>query len=42
MTPIRYHSGRFPPQNLDLQRLLPMIGPAHAAVAGYEGMRKAF
>ena len=38
MTPVRYHSGHFPPLNLDLQRLLPLIGPAHAAVAGYEGM----
>ena len=40
MTPVRYHSGRFPPQNLDWQRLVPLIGPAHAAVAGYEGMLK--
>ena len=40
MTPVRYLSGHFPPQNLDLQRLLPLIGPAHAAVAGYEGMLK--
>ncbi|MDE0463420.1 MAG: Fic family protein [Caldilineaceae bacterium] len=37
MTPVRYHTGRFPPQNLDWQSLLPIIGPAHAAVAGYEG-----
>ena len=40
MTLVRYHAGHFPPQNLDWQRLLPMIGPAHAAVAGYEGMLK--
>ncbi len=40
MTPVRYHSGRFPPQDLDWQRLVPLIGPAHAAVAGYEGMLK--
>ncbi|MXY94330.1 MAG: Fic family protein [Caldilineaceae bacterium SB0664_bin_27] len=40
MTPVRYHSGQFPPQNLDLQRLLPLIGPAHAEIAGYEGMLK--
>ncbi len=38
MTPVRYHAGHFPPQNLDWQRLLPLVGPAHAAVAGYEGM----
>lgn len=40
MAPERYHSGRFPPQNLDWQKLLPLIGPAHAAVASYEGMLK--
>ncbi len=40
MTPVRYHAGHFPPQNLDWQRLLPLVGPAHAAVAGYEGMLK--
>lgn len=40
MTPVHYHSGRFPPHNLDLQRLFPLVGPAHAAVAGYEGMLK--
>jgi len=38
MTPVRYHTGQFPPQDLDWQALLPLIGPAHAAVAGYEGM----
>lgn len=38
MTPVRYRTGHFPPKNLDWQRLLPLIGPAHAAVAGYEGM----
>ena len=38
MTPVRYHSGQFPPQDLDLQRLLPLIGPAHAEIARYEGM----
>ena len=40
MTPVRYHSGKFPPQILDLQRLLPLIGPAHAEIARYEGMLK--
>ena len=38
MKPVLYHTGRFPPPTLDWQRLLPMIGPAHAAVASYEGM----
>ena len=37
MSPILYHSGRFPPQGLDWERLLPLIGPAHAAVAAYQG-----
>ena len=40
MTPVRYHSGHFPPQNLDWQRLVPLIGPAQAEVAHYEGMLK--
>ncbi len=40
MRPVRYHSGQYPPQDLDLQRLLPLIGPAHAEVARYEGMLK--
>ena len=40
MTPVRYHSGKFPPQNLVLQRLLPLIGPAHAEIARYEGLLK--
>ncbi len=38
MAPVTYHSGRFPPQVLDWERLLPLIGPAHAAVAAYEAM----
>lgn len=37
MSPVLYHSGRFPPQGLDWERLLPRIGPAHAAVAAYQG-----
>lgn len=32
-----YHQGRFPPPTLDWPRLLPLLGPAHAAVARYEG-----
>ncbi|MCA8936491.1 MAG: Fic family protein [Planctomycetes bacterium] len=38
MTAVRYHSGKFPPASLDLARLLPLIGPANAAVARYEGV----
>lgn len=36
--PVHYHQGTFPPQNLDWQRLIPLIGPASAAVAMYEGV----
>ena len=35
---VQYHQGRFPPQDLDWPRLLPLIGPASAAVARYEGV----
>lgn len=35
--PVAYHQGRFPPPTLDWPRLLPLIGPANAAVARYEG-----
>lgn len=38
MTIIQYHSGKFPPSVLDWQRLLPLIGPANAAIARYEGV----
>ena len=38
MAPICYHEGRFPPQTLDWPRLIPLIGPAAAAVARYDGM----
>jgi len=34
----KYHDGRFPPAVLDWLRLLPLIGPASAAVARYEGV----
>ena len=34
----QYHHGRFPPVDLDWPRLLPLIGPASAAVARYEGV----
>lgn len=38
MAPVFYHEGRFPPQKLDWPRLIPLIGPAAAAVARYDGM----
>lgn len=38
MAAVRYHEGRFPPRELEWPRLLPLIGPANAAVARYEGV----
>ena len=38
MAPVRYHEGRFPPENLDWPVLIPLIGPAAAAVARYDGL----
>lgn len=38
MTAVRYHYGKFPPASLDLARLLPLVGPANAAIARYEGV----
>jgi len=35
---VAYHKGRFPPETLDWPQLLPLIGPANAAVARYEGV----
>ena len=37
MAPVQYHAGRFPPDNLDWPALIPLIGPAAAAVARYDG-----
>jgi len=36
--PVLYHEGKFPPATLDLQSLFPLVGPANAAVARYEGV----
>lgn len=36
--PVQYHRGKFPPVALDLATLFPMVGPANAAVARYEGV----
>ena len=38
MKPVPYIMGGFPPKTLNWEKLLPLIGPAHAAVAAYEGM----
>ena len=36
--PPRYSPDRFPPPQVDWPRLLPLIGRAHRAIAGYEGV----
>jgi Fic family protein len=41
MPPVRYHTGRFPPKSLDWTRLIPLIQPASAAMARYEGILEA-
>lgn len=40
MAPVHYHKGKFPPsiESLDMAHLLPLIGPANAAVARYDGV----
>jgi Fic family protein len=35
--PVHYHEGSFPPSNLDWNALIPLLGPAAAAVARYDG-----
>lgn len=35
--PVQYHYGKFPPQNVNWERLIPLIGPANAAIARYDG-----
>lgn len=39
--PVRYHTGKFPPRRLDWERLIPLIGPANAALARYDGLLSA-
>jgi len=39
--PVKYHSGCFPPRNIDWSRLIPLIGPANAALARYDGLLSA-
>ena len=38
MPPVHYHFGQFPPASLDWPRLIPLIGPANAGLARYEGL----
>lgn len=41
MPPVLYHEGQFPPAVLHWPALIPLIGPAAAAVARYDGMLSA-
>ncbi len=36
--PVHYRVGAFPPKELEWERLIPLIGPASAAVARYDGL----
>ncbi len=38
MPAVKYHLGKFPPVKLDWERLVPLLGPANAAVARYAGV----
>lgn len=37
MPSIKYHYGKFPPNKIDWSQLIPLIGPANAALARYDG-----
>lgn len=41
--PVQYHLGKFPPsfESLDWTRLIPLIGPANAGLARYDGLLSA-
>lgn len=39
--PVRYQTGCFPPGALDWPQLIPLIGPASASVARYDGLLSA-
>jgi Fic family protein len=41
MPPVDYHLGKFPPAFLSWESLIPMIGPASAAIARYDGVLSA-
>ena len=38
MAAVPYHLGQFPPANFDWPQLIPLIGPATAAIARYDGL----
>ena len=39
--PVMYHLGKFPPGTIDWPRLIPLIGPANACLARYDGLLSA-
>ena len=41
MKAVDYHYGQFPPNKLEWERLIPLIGPANAAVARYDALLSA-
>ncbi len=41
MSAVQYHSGKFPPKQLNWEQLVPLVGPANAAVARYDGVLSA-
>jgi Fic family protein len=38
---VKYHLGKFPPKELDWAKLIPLIGPANAGLARYDGLLSA-
>jgi Fic family protein len=36
--PVRYHIGKFPPQQIDWAKLVPLVGRANASLARYDGL----
>ena len=36
--PVKYHLGKFPPADLEWPRLIPLLGPASAALAQYDAL----
>jgi Fic family protein len=39
--PVQYHTGKFPPTDFHWPDLVPLVGPANAAVARYDGLLSA-
>jgi len=35
--PVKYHYGEFPPKRIDWEKLIPLLGPANAELARYDG-----